>query len=369
MRNKRVIISGGGTGGHVFPALAIAGALRKRDPGIEILFVGAKHKMEMEKVPGAGYKIIGLPVTGFQRKITFSNLLFFPRLMISLIKSRCIVKKFNPDVAIGVGGYASGPVLKIANRLNIPTIIQEQNSYAGVTNRLLAKKSEKICVAYDGMEKYFPGKKIVMTGNPVRKEVLNKTTDLQSAQKHFNIKSKNVILVLGGSLGAGTINRSVMGAIEQIISSGAEIIWQCGRYYYKDIISSFENGIPENIKIYDFIERMDLAYKVAGIIISRAGALTISELCLVGKPCILVPSPNVAEDHQTKNAKSLVNKGASLMVKDMDAEKELMDKAINLLKDIALKEKLADNIKKMARYDSDELIADEVFKILGNNAD
>jgi UDP-N-acetylglucosamine--N-acetylmuramyl-(pentapeptide) pyrophosphoryl-undecaprenol N-acetylglucosamine transferase len=300
-RHKRVIISGGGTGGHVFPAISIANALRKIDKDIEILFVGAEGKMEMEKVPAAGYKIVGLPVAGISRKSVLKNFSVLIRLFKSLRLAKKTIKEFKPDVAVGVGGYASGPVLKQAGRMSIPILIQEQNSYAGVTNRLLAKKASAICVAYDGMDKYFPAEKIIKTGNPVRHNFDDPGRLKEESFGFFGLSNQlPVILVLGGSLGAGTINKCLSDNIEALRNSDCQWLWQTGKYYYDDVIKLVPGKVAGKISVHAFIDRMDLAFAAAGIIISRAGAGTISELCLVGKPVILVPSPNVAEDHQTK---------------------------------------------------------------------
>ncbi len=307
--NRKFIISGGGTGGHVFPALAIAHAIRKKDPGASILFVGALGRMEMERIPAAGFPIIGLPVEGLRRTIGFRNIVVLVKLIISMFKASGIVRSFKPDVVVGVGGYASGPLLRMAALRKIPTVIQEQNSYAGVTNRLLAKKAMKICVAYQGMEKYFPADKIVLTGNPVREELINRSLKKSEACGFFSIpEDKPVVLVLGGSLGARTINESILRQINAIEKENISVLWQTGRLYYERIKKELEPMQLKNIHYFDFINRMDMAYGAADLIISRAGAATISELCLLGKPAILVPSPNVAEDHQTKNAMALVQK-------------------------------------------------------------
>jgi UDP-N-acetylglucosamine--N-acetylmuramyl-(pentapeptide) pyrophosphoryl-undecaprenol N-acetylglucosamine transferase len=363
-KNKNIIISGGGTGGHIFPAISIANAIKEIEPETNILFVGALGKIEMEKVPAAGYEIIGLPVAGLQRKLTLKNVSFIFKLISSLRKSRKIIKDFNPDVAVGVGGYASGPVLRMANKKGIPTLIQEQNSYAGITNKLLAKKAKKICVAYEGMEKYFPKNKIILTGNPVRQDLLEKIGNREEAISHFDLdKNKKTILVVGGSLGARTINQSIIGDIAKIGNSEFQILWQTGKYYYEDAKKSTNETKFENVKVLDFITRMDMAYAAADVIISRAGAGTISELCLVGKPVILVPSPNVAEDHQTKNAKALVNKNAALIIKDIEAREKLIDLVLELIDNKEKLENLSENIKGMALRDSAKIIAEEVLKL------
>lgn len=363
-RNKNIIISGGGTGGHVFPAISIANAIKEMEPETRILFVGALGKIEMEKVPAAGYEIIGLPVAGLQRKLTLKNISFIYKLISSLRKSRKIIKNFKPDAVVGVGGYASGPLLRIANQKGIPTLIQEQNSYAGITNKLLAKKAAKICVAYTGMEKYFPKEKIILTGNPVRQDLLEKIGNKSEALKHFDLdENKKTILVIGGSLGARTINQSMIKDIDKVGNSNFQLIWQTGKYYYEDAKKTVDESGFKNIKVLDFIKRMDFAYAAADVIISRAGAGTISELELVGKPVILVPSPNVAEDHQTKNAMALVNKKAARMVKDVEAKEKLITEVLNLINDENKIKSLSENIKGMALRDSAKIIAKEVLKL------
>jgi len=362
--HKRIIISGGGTGGHVFPAISIANAIMKLDPDADILFVGAEGRMEMEKVPAAGYKIIGLPVSGFCRRLTFKNITVLIRLVKSLFRSRTIIKEFKPDVVVGVGGYASGPVLRQAGRLGIPTLIQEQNSYAGVTNKLLAKKASVICVAYDGMEKYFPAGKIIKTGNPVRQTFDNINKLHQESLEYFRLKNDiPVILVLGGSLGAGTINKSLSENLRKMISSGCQWLWQTGKHYIEEVSKIVPVNPDPKIIVQAFIDRMDYAFAAADIIISRAGAGTISELCLVGKPAILVPSPNVAEDHQKKNAMALAERQAAIMISDDQAVELLVDEAIRLVQDREKKQLLSDNIKKMADRDADIKIAGEVLRI------
>lgn len=363
-KNKNIIISGGGTGGHVFPAISIANAIKEIEPESNILFVGALGKIEMEKVPAAGYQIIGLPIAGLQRRITYKNIVFIFKLTRSLNRSKIIIKKIKPDVVVGVGGYASGPVLYMANRKNIPTLIQEQNSYAGITNKLLAKKAQKICVAYEGMEKYFPAEKIILTGNPIRQDLLDKMGSKTDAAEHFKMnKVKKTVLVIGGSLGARTINQNIMADIDKIGQNDIQILWQTGKYYYEDAKAIVEKSGYTNIKVLAFIVRMDYAYSLADVIISRAGAGTISELCLVGKPVVLVPSPNVAEDHQTKNAMALVNKNAAVMVKDNNAKNQLVDLVLNLIHDNDEMHNLSENIKGMALRDSAKIIAKEVLKL------
>lgn len=361
----KILISGGGTGGHVFPALAIADALQRELPSLEILFVGAKGRMEMDKVPQAGYKIKGLPVSGLQRRWSFSFITFFLKLLISLIKARSIINSFKPDVVVGVGGYASGPVLKIAQKKNIPTIIQEQNSYAGITNKLLAGKAKAICVAYSGMEKYFPAEKIRITGNPVRESILNlPQVKLSEARSFFNINEGPVLLIIGGSLGAKSINEAVLNKLETIKSNTVTLIWQTGNHDFAEAGKIVREHNLMQIKVFPFISRMDYAYKVANIIVSRAGALSISELALVGKPVILVPSPNVAEDHQTKNAEALLKLNAAILVRDHEAKGKLIDIAFELLNQPERQKKLTSNILKYGINDSAKLIVKEIVHLL-----
>jgi UDP-N-acetylglucosamine--N-acetylmuramyl-(pentapeptide) pyrophosphoryl-undecaprenol N-acetylglucosamine transferase len=364
---KRIIISGGGTGGHIFPAIAIANALKKLDPATEILFVGANGRMEMEKVPAAGYQIIGLDIQGIQRKSILKNLAFPFKLIGSVRKSLQIIKEFKPDAAVGVGGYASGPLLYAASLKGIPTLIQEQNSYAGITNKWLGKKASKICVAFDGMEKFFPAGKIIKTGNPIRRESVNIEGKRLQALELFKLSAdKPTIFVTGASLGARTLNNAIMGGLDKLIAADVQVIWQTGKLYYQGIIAQLGENYHPNIKIMGFLERMDLAYAAADIIVSRAGG-TISELCVVGKPAILVPSPNVAEDHQTKNALALIEKNAAVFVADRDAEEKLVDKALELLNDKEKQETLSNNISKLAILNADEVIAKEVIQITVNN--
>jgi len=365
MRPPKIVISGGGTGGHVFPAIAIANAIKAKREDAEILFVGALGKIEMEKVPQAGYKIIGLDIKGLQRKLTFDNLKFPIRLLKSLWKSASILKEFNADVAVGVGGYASGPLLYMASKKLIPYVIQEQNSYPGITNKLLAKNATKICVAYDDMEHFFPKEKVMLTGNPVRSELLSIEGLRAEGITHFGLdSSKKTIFITGGSLGARTLNESVMNFVEEINASEVQIIWQTGRFYYSTIVENAASKFNGGVKIFEFISSMDMAYAVADVIIARAGAGTISELCLVGKPVILVPSPNVAEDHQTKNAMALVKHHAAVLVKDADAVKELIPTALSLMKNNSQMETLASAIKKLAMPHAADIIADEVLKLV-----
>lgn len=363
-KSYRVIISGGGTGGHIFPAVAIANALKSANPNIEILFVGAQGKMEMQKVPAAGYKIIGLPIAGIQRRLTPKNLLFPFKLINSLLQAKKIVREFRPDAAVGVGGYASGPLLWAATSAGVPALVQEQNSFAGLTNKWLAKRVKKICVAYDGMEKFFPSAKIIFTGNPVRQDIIINEAKIAEGRTLFNLDPlKKTILVIGGSLGARTINESIAGSVDKLAREGVQVVWQTGKGYHGQALDA-QKKYPETVKVYDFINRMDLAYSIADVVVSRAGALSVSELCLVGKPCILVPSPNVAEDHQTKNAMSLVNKNAALLVMDIDARETLANKTLELLKDEVTKEALSQNIKKLAKPDAARVIANEVINLI-----
>jgi UDP-N-acetylglucosamine--N-acetylmuramyl-(pentapeptide) pyrophosphoryl-undecaprenol N-acetylglucosamine transferase len=361
---KRVIISGGGTGGHIFPAIAIANALKLLAPDTDILFVGANGRMEMERIPAAGYKIIGLDIQGFQRKELWKNILLPVKVIKSVLKSRSVIRNFKPDVAVGVGGYASGPLLYAAGQVGLPYLIQEQNSYAGITNKWLGKKAERICVAFNDMDNFFPAEKILLTGNPIRKESVAIENKREEAIQSFGLSPlKKTILVTGGSLGAGTLNKSMKAGLDKIISADIQLIWQTGKYYYKSIIEQTGENFHENIKILDFLNRMDLAYAAADIIISRAGAGTLAELCVIKKPVILVPSPNVAEDHQTKNALALTTKDAALLVTDAAAEQDLVDTALDLIGDIKKCIRLSENIGKMALPDADEVIAKEVLKL------
>lgn len=359
-----MLVSGGGTGGHVFPAIAIADAIRNKMSDVDILFVGAKGRMEMEKVPSAGYHIIGLSISGFQRKFTARNAINILKLIWAMFKAWAIVRKFRPDIAIGVGGYASGPVLKISEWMGVTTAIQEQNSYAGMTNRILANGASKIFVAYEGMEKFFPKNKIVLTGNPVRKDIVNKNITTEEAKAKLGLdQNKKTILILGGSLGARTLNESVAGYVSALRSRGdLQVFWQVGKLYYDEFKNSEIVKLP-NIFMVPFIDDMKTAYAAADIIISRAGALTISELTIVGKPSILVPSPNVAEDHQTENAKSLLNKKAALMVKDDESRKKLIPLALKLLDDVSLQAELALNISNLAKPNAADAIAEELIKM------
>jgi len=359
-----VIISGGGTGGHVFPAIAIADAIKAAAPDTEILFVGANGKIEMEKVPKAGYKIEGLNITGFQRKLTLRNLSFPFKLAASMLKAVMIVRKFRPDVAVGVGGYASGPVLKIANTFGIPTVLQEQNSFAGVTNRILASKANAVCVAYDGLERFFPKDKIIFTGNPVRKDILDKKINAEQAKQSLGLdQNKKTVLIFGGSLGARTINEAVLANADALLGmKDVNIIWQVGKIYFEEYKNCRLSG-QKDINIIPFIEDMDMAYSAADIVVCRAGALTISELAILGKAAILIPSPNVAEDHQTVNAMSLVNKGAAVLIRDVEAKEKLVTEIESLLRDEVRKSGLESNIKYFARPEAAKQIAAEILKI------
>ena len=363
-QNIRLIVSGGGTGGHIFPALSIANAVKAKCPEAEILFVGAENRMEMQRVPAAGYQIVGLPVSGFDRKNLLKNIAVLWRLMKSRRKARRIIRDFGPHVAVGVGGYASGPTLKEAGAMGIPTLLQEQNSYAGVTNKLLAKQAHCICVAYEGMERFFPKEKIKLTGNPVRQNLLDAAITHDEAVKTFGLDpKKKTVLLVGGSLGARTLNESMLGAWDVLGKSDVQFIWQTGKYYYDNITAQLRGRELENVHVCDFISSMDAAYAAADLVISRAGAGSISEFCLLGKAVILVPSPNVSEDHQTKNALALVNKEAALYVKDADAVNALIPLALDAVKDEARLAALSTNIKTLAFYHSAEVIADEVIAL------
>ena len=364
-KKLKILISGGGTGGHIYPALSIADALKRRFDA-DILFVGAEGRMEMEKVPAAGYPILALPVAGFDRKNPFKNFKVLLMLRKSMKKAKKIIKDFKPDVAIGVGGFASGPVLKAAQKAGIPTLIQEQNSYAGVTNKLLAAKAKAICVAYDGMERYFPADRIVATGNPVRKDLLECSASAEEARKAFGLDPlKPTLLVVGGSLGALTLNESMQRWVGALAEKGVQLIWQTGKNYYaknKDIIKSFSK--LEGVKIMPFIPDMGTAYAAATLVVARAGAATISELELLGKPCILVPSPNVAEDHQTKNALALARKGAAVLLPDAECREKLFVEVENLISDGKRLAAMSEAVRALALPDSDEKIADEVEKLM-----
>lgn len=366
--NLRVIVSGGGTGGHIFPAVSIANAIKTLRPDAQILFVGALGRMEMQRIPAAGYEIIGLPICGFDRKNPFKNIKVLYKIWKSQQMAKKIIKDFKPQVAVGVGGYASGPTLNKAAAMGIPCLIQEQNSYAGVTNKLLAKKAEKICVAYDGMERFFPADKIIKTGNPVRQSLLETAISREDAIRSFGLNpDKKTILLVGGSLGARTINESVIQHLDLVRNSEIQFIWQTGKYYHTQIMERLEKeGKPDNLIVTDFISDMGVAYKASDLVISRAGASSISEFCLIGKPVILVPSPNVAEDHQTKNAMALVNVDAALYIKDSEAPHKLLPLAIETVNDSNRLTSLKEHILQLALPDSAEIIAKEVIKLANN---
>lgn len=364
MSELRVIISGGGTGGHIFPAVSIANAIKALCPDAKILFVGALGRMEMQRVPAAGYEIKGLPIQGFDRKNLLKNIKVLYKIWQSQRMAKKIIKDFRPQVAVGVGGYASGPTLNMAAAKGIPCLLQEQNSYAGVTNKLLAKKAAKICVAYEGMERFFPADKIMMTGNPVRQQLLDTTISHEDAIRSFGLDpTKKTVLIVGGSLGARTLNESVLQHLDHIRESQVQFIWQTGKFYSAEISERMKGQDVPNLTITDFISDMGAAYKAADLVVSRAGAGSISEFCLLGKPVILVPSPNVAEDHQTKNALALVNKQAALYVKDVEAAKILLPLAIDTAKDDAKLQSLHENILKMALPNSADIIAKEVINL------
>jgi len=362
MSNYKIILSGGGTGGHIYPAIAIANELKSRFPDAEFLFVGAKDRMEMEKVPQAGYDIKGLWITGIQRKLTLKNAMFPFKLMSSLRNARKIVKSFKPDVAIGTGGFASGPLLQMAAFSGVPCLIQEQNSYPGITNKLLAKKAKKICVAYDGLDRFFPKDKIIKTGNPVRQSLLEIEDKSVEAKDVFDLKhGKYTLLVLGGSLGARRVNELIEKELDFLDTQNVQIIWQCGKLYYQQY-KIYNN--TNNVQVYEFLNNMDLAYAAADIVISRAGASSVSELCIVGKPVIFIPSPNVAEDHQTKNSMAIVKKDAALIIKEEDLDADFENKFIQLVASPEKQKKLGKNIKKLALINATKEIADEVEKLL-----
>lgn len=363
-RPFRIMISGGGTGGHIYPAVSIAQSLQDMLSDVEILFVGAKGKMEMKKVPDAGFEIVGLWISGLQRSLSLQNLMFPFKVVSSVWKAFGLIRKFKPDAVIGVGGYASGPLLFAATRKGIPTLIQEQNSYAGLTNKLLAKRVDKICVAHGGMEKYFPASKLVITGNPVRKTILLDASRKNEAYQFFNFsESKKTILIVGGSLGARSINEFILAGYDQLKNSGYQVIWQTGGFYYKEMLER-AGEIHENFRIFDFLKEMNFAYAVADVVISRAGALSIAELMLTGKSSILVPSPNVAEDHQTINAMALVERDAALLVRDSEGGKKLIDVTFELINNEEKKAQLSKNIKAMAHANAAGDIANEVIKMI-----
>lgn len=366
-KTLRIIISGGGTGGHIFPAVSIANAIKELRPDAQILFVGAEGRMEIQRVPDAGYKIIGLPIAGFDRKHLWKNFAVVAKLIRSQWKARSIIKEFRPQVAVGVGGYASGPTLKTAGMMGVPTLIQEQNSYAGVTNKLLAQKACRICVAYDGMEKFFPADKIMMTGNPVRQNLLEKSISREEAVRSFGLDpKKKTVLILGGSLGARSVNDAIIASLPQMRASMEQIqfIWQTGKLYFTEMTNKIEQeGGITNLFVSDFIKDMASAYAAADLVISRAGAGSISEFCLLHKPVILIPSPNVAEDHQTKNALALSDKGAAIYIKDAEARSKLIPVALETISNSAKLQELSSNIAKLALPDSATIIAKEVIKL------
>ena len=369
MKQLKFILSGGGTGGHIYPAVAIANELKSRFPNAEFLFVGAKDKMEMQKVPQAGYKIEGLWIAGLQRKLSLQNALFPFKLMDSLIKARKIIKKFKPDVVIGTGGFASGPLLQMANILDIPTVIQEQNSYPGITNKLLSKKANTICVAYENLERFFPKEKMILTGNPVRQDLIDIESKRAEAIQYFNLDSnKKTVLVLGGSLGARRLNQLIEKQLNNFCAQNVQVIWQCGKLYFDEYKKyNSDKLITDNsqlITVLAFIDRMDLVYAAADIVISRAGASSVSELCIVGKPVIFIPSPNVAEDHQTKNAQSIVDKKGAILLKESELEEQFSLVFEALLRDQGRQEQLSKNIKQLALPNATKEIVDEILKLV-----
>ncbi len=360
-------MSGGGTGGHIFPAIAIANAIKALRPDTEFLFVGAEGKMEMEKVPAAGYNIVGLWISGFQRKLTMANVVFPFKVISSLFRAKNIYKSFKPDAVIGTGGFASGPMLNIATKYGAVTLIQEQNSYPGMTNKILSKKVDRICVAYSEMQKYFPKEKLLLTGNPVRQDILSLDGKRERGLEQFGLSSdKKTILVTGGSLGARTINESILNCLEEFKRNNIQLIWQTGKAFYETAKVAVSKLEVDGIKVYDFIRKMDYAYSVSDLVISRAGAISISELCLVRKPCILIPSPNVAEDHQTKNAMALVTHKAAVIIKDNEAREKLCNQTLTLIKDSEQCNKLSENIGRLAFQDSANVIANEILRLINN---
>ena len=358
----KFILSGGGTGGHIYPAIAIANELKSRFPDAEFLFVGAKDKMEMQKVPQAGYPIKGLWIAGLQRRLTFDNALFPIKLISSLLKARKIIKEFKPDVVIGTGGFASGPLLQMANSAGIPTVIQEQNSFPGITNKLLSKKANAICVAYENLERFFPKEKMILTGNPVRQDLIDIASKREEGIQYFNLDAnKKTVLVLGGSLGSRRINQLIAKEIDNFIANNAQVIWQCGKFYFEEY-KHFND--TKNVQVLSFIDKMDLVYAAADIIISRAGASSVSELCIVGKPVIFIPSPNVAEDHQTKNAKAIVDKKGAILIKESDLDSQFNVVFNNLLSDENLQKELSENSKQLARPNATKDIVEAIVKLI-----
>jgi UDP-N-acetylglucosamine--N-acetylmuramyl-(pentapeptide) pyrophosphoryl-undecaprenol N-acetylglucosamine transferase len=364
MKLTKVIISGGGTGGHIFPALAIADEIKRSNSSAAILFIGAEGKMEMEKVPQAGYPIVGLPIMGLQRKLTLKNLLLPVKIVQSLVKAFFVIRRFKPELVIGVGGYASGPTLQMAQLLGVPTLLQEQNSFPGKTNQILARKAKAICVAYPNMEKFFDPKKIKLTGNPVRAYLLQDLSVLKAeAATHFGLDpNKPTLFVMGGSLGAKTLNMAVRAALPTFVAGTIQVLWQCGKSYEQEL-AQFKESLPANVKVFPFIQRMDLAYALSTVIISRAGALSVSELALVAKPTILVPSPNVAEDHQTKNARALVDSGAAILVTDGEASEKLVTTALDLVSDVALQQSLSAALTSLALPNATKAIVEVCLNI------
>jgi UDP-N-acetylglucosamine--N-acetylmuramyl-(pentapeptide) pyrophosphoryl-undecaprenol N-acetylglucosamine transferase len=361
MTKYKFILSGGGTGGHIYPAIAIANELKLQYPDAEFLFVGAKDKMEMQKVPQAGYKIKGLWIAGLQRKITFQNAMFPFKLISSLLQSRRIIKAFKPDVVIGTGGFASGPLLQMAGSAGIPTVVQEQNSFPGITNKLLSSKASAICVAYENLERFFPADKIVLTGNPVRQDLIDIDSKRDEAVVFYNLDAnKKTLLILGGSLGARRVNQLIEKELQNILSQNVQIIWQCGKLYFED----YKKYNQSNVKVVDFIERMDFVYAAADVIISRAGASSVSELCIVGKPVIFIPSPNVAEDHQTKNAQAIVDQKGAVLLKESELDSEFSIVFEALLKDEGKQKQLSENIKRLARPGATKAIVAEIIKLI-----
>lgn len=362
MKKLKFILSGGGTGGHIYPAIAIANELKLRFPDAEFLFVGAQDKMEMQKVPQSGYNIEGLWIAGLQRKLTLQNAMFPLKLINSLWKSRRIIKKFKPDVVIGTGGFASGPLLQTANSLNIPTVIQEQNSFPGITNKLLSKKANAICVAYENLERFFPKEKIVFTGNPVRQDLLEIDSKRNEALAYFNFDlNKKTLLILGGSLGARRVNQLIEKELDFLLSTGVQIYWQCGKLYFEDYKKYNDK---ENVQVVSFIDRMDLIYAASDFVVSRAGASSVSELCLVGKPTVFIPSPNVAEDHQTKNARAIVDKNGALLIKESELDEKFESVFNNLIHDENLQKKLSENMKKLAKPNATKDIVEQIVKLI-----
>ena len=362
MKKLKFILSGGGTGGHIYPAIAIANELKSRFPDAEFLFVGAKDKMEMQKVPQAGYQIKGLWIAGLQRRLTFDNALFPIKLISSLLKAKKIIKEFKPDVVIGTGGFASGPLLQMANSAGIPTVIQEQNSFPGITNKLLSKKANAICVAYENLEQFFPKEKMILTGNPVRQDLIDIASKREEAIQYFNLDAnKKTVLVLGGSLGSRRINQLIAKEIDNFIANNVQVIWQCGKFYFEEYKHFNDN---KNVQVLSFIDKMDLVYAAADVIISRAGASSVSELCIVGKPVIFIPSPNVAEDHQTKNAKAIVDKKGAILIKESDLDSQFNTVFNNLLSDENLQKELTLNIKSLAKPNATNEIVDEIVKLI-----